>query len=145
MGKKRKLMWYPRKLLPDLQLSGGQSVPEFEDWKIISTPGHTSMDISIYNAEHKLIYVADLVVKAKQKLSPPYPVHFPEIYRKSVAKLGDFLDYTVLMAHVKPQLITQPELNGIIEQAPVSGQSSKQAIINVLRKRLGLGFEAPKP
>jgi len=145
MGKKRRFMWYPRKLYPDIQLHDGDAIPDFEDWRVITTPGHTSIDISIYNAEHRLIYVADLLVKAKQKLSPPYPVHFPAIYRESVAKLRAFSDYTVLMAHVSPQTVTEAELLSVIEQTPARGQNSKQAIINVVRKRLGLDFEAAKP
>ncbi|MBT1451673.1 MBL fold metallo-hydrolase [Glaciecola sp. XM2] len=144
LGRKRRLIWYPRKLRADVQLQDGQPVPGFEQWSIVATPGHTHMDISIYSEKHELIYVADLIVSNKKQLTPPYPVHFPNIYRESVAKLKAFEGFKILMAHVEPQTISTQVLDDIMVQTPKVGQSNKQAIFNIAKKHLGFGFDSQK-
>ena len=144
IGKKRRFIWYPRMLNADIKLNDGESVPGFEDWQVISTPGHTSMDISIANAKEKIIYVADLNVKIKDQLHPPFPVHFPIQYKHSLNRMHDFADYTVLMAHVESQKLQKNDITALIEKAPSKAQNSKQAITSMLRKMLGMSFTSAR-
>lgn len=128
MGKKKRNLWYNRKLKADLLLKDNQQVPEFEDWRIITTPGHTSIDISLVNDSAKLIYVADLIVSVRGELVAPYPVFFPVLYKESLKKLRNFAGFKVLLAHVKPFCIDATQINQLITKAPMTPQTNIQAV-----------------
>ena len=45
----------------DTCVQDGDKIPNFEDWQVVSTAGHTDRDISLWHAETSQVYVADLV------------------------------------------------------------------------------------
>lgn len=137
LGRKRRLIWYPSRLEPDLMLNDGEQIPLFDDWQILATPGHTSMDISLVNHTQKLCYLADLIVKVKGRLTSPFPVNFPAQYKQSLQRLHAISDFTMLMAHVPSQQIHDSELLALIEQAPQKPQNARQVVFNLTRKLAG--------
>ncbi|WP_395339896.1 MBL fold metallo-hydrolase [Ningiella sp. W23] len=130
----RRRIWYSSQLKPDIMLDDGQPVPHFPDWHAVSTPGHTSMDISLANHKMKYIYIADLMVQVKGELCPPYPVSLPSEYVQSVEGLYDFSDYTIMMAHVEPQQVAPSVLDKVKMRSPRKAQNNKQAILNRAKK-----------
>jgi glyoxylase-like metal-dependent hydrolase (beta-lactamase superfamily II) len=134
LGKKRSFIWYPPTLRPDLMLNDGDSVPGFDDWHVLFTPGHTSVDISLANHKEKCCYVADLVVKVKGQLTSPYPVYYPVAYRASLARLHELNGYTIMMAHVASQQISEKELTALIENAPSNPQNVRRTLFHRARR-----------
>ncbi len=94
-----KRMWYQRSLKPDFELCDGQHLPEFYDWEVICTPGHTTHDISIYNRKDKIIYIGDLAIKLGGKFNLPFPVALPDVMEKSLEKVMNLEIDKILFAH----------------------------------------------
>ncbi|WP_371193532.1 MBL fold metallo-hydrolase [Glaciecola sp. SC05] len=134
LGRKRSFIWYPPNLHPDLMLADGEAVPGFSDWQVLYTPGHTSMDISVVNHEHKCCYVADLVVKVRGQLQSPYPVNHPKDYKASLKRLNDLNGYTIMMAHVPSQQISKDEITELVSRAPNKPQNVQQTIFHLARR-----------
>jgi len=111
-------LWYSGSLLPDLMLDDNQSIPGFEDWKVINTVGHTDRDISLVNSEHKIIYVADLIVRVKGQFSCPYPAYMPNEYKNSIRRLEQFDGYQILMAHVPNAKVSQSLVDSVLSVSP---------------------------
>lgn len=143
MNRPRKNIWYPAHLHPDLTLTDKQSIPGFDDWQVFETPGHTDRDLSVMHIPSKRIYVADLIVKVKRKLSPPFPVYLPELYKQSLLKLQALQPNSVMMAHVGELTLTDEDYNQLLIDAPTQPETNKVAIIRMLKgkllgKKLGL-------
>lgn len=102
MGKPKRNLWYRRKLIVDHAVSDGDTVPYFDDWQVLNTPGHTDRDISVYHAEQSTIYVADLMVEVKKRLIAPFPVFHPNQYRSSIDRVYKLNAEQVLLAHRGP-------------------------------------------
>ncbi len=96
---KYKRMWYQRSLKPDYELCDGQSLPDFSDWEVLCTPGHTTHDISIYHKEDKIIYIGDLAIKLDGKFNLPFPVALPEVMLESLNKVSNIEINEILFAH----------------------------------------------
>lgn len=118
MGKPKRNLWYQRKLKVDHAVTDGDPVPLFEDWQVIDTPGHTDRDISVYNAKHSTVYVADLMVEVKKHLIAPFPVFHPNQYRRSVDKVYNLNAKSVLLAHRGPVEFDEVAKNHILDTAP---------------------------
>ncbi|MCV2885877.1 MBL fold metallo-hydrolase [Aestuariibacter sp. AA17] len=99
LKKPKRNLFYSPFLEPDIVAEEGMRIPEFEDWQILNMPGHTDRDLAVYHAPTHTIYVADLIVKVKDKFIPPFPVFHPNQYRISVNKLHDLYPSDVLLAH----------------------------------------------
>ncbi|MEN8138315.1 MAG: MBL fold metallo-hydrolase [Bacteroidota bacterium] len=112
-----KRMWYPRSLKPDYEVCDGQSLPFFDDWEVICTPGHTTHDISVLNRNEKLIYIGDLAVKLGGKFNLPFPVSLPKVMGKSLDKVIDLDLHKILFAH-----------GGVVSKNP------KEALLHVKSK-----------
>jgi glyoxylase-like metal-dependent hydrolase (beta-lactamase superfamily II) len=94
-----KRIWYQRSLKPDFELCDGQHLPEFNDWEVICTPGHTTHDISIYNKKERIIYIGDLAIKLGGKFNLPFPIALPKIMAKSFDKVMNLEINNILFAH----------------------------------------------
>jgi len=99
LGQPRKNLWYPRKLDPDIKLNDGDLLPDFPEWQAVSTPGHTDRDVSLWHLPSHRIYVADVIVKVKNKFIPPFPIFHPNKYRASVNKIIRLNPKSILLAH----------------------------------------------
>lgn len=118
LGKPKANLWYSRKLKPDYELSDGDTIPYFDDWTVLETPGHTDRDLSVYCASLNLAYVADLMVEVKTNLIPPFPIFHPNKYRESVQRVYDLQLDTLLAAHGGEVQFTEQALEHLLEHAP---------------------------
>jgi len=138
LGKKRRNIWYSPSLNACKQLTNNQTIEGFEDWKIITTPGHTDRDISLVNDKEKVIYVADLIVKVKKQLAAPFPVYFPKQYKESLNKVSEYQDYQLLMAHVPSIQLNRNDIQTLIQRVPDVPKTNLISVRNKIRKALGM-------
>ena len=117
-GKQTENIWYPRKLVPDIYLQDGQLLPEFEDWQVVTTHGHTDRDISLYHKETSKIYVADLIVIVKGQYAPPFPVFHPNRYKASLKKVQQLNVETIVLAHGGEKQISDQQWQQLLTKAP---------------------------
>ena len=141
-GRKRKAkrnLWYPRQLSPDFYLADGDSLPYFNEWQAIHTPGHTDRDLSLYHLPSKRIYVADLTVKVKGQFVAPFPVFYPRLYRQSLAKVEALQPHSVILAHQGEVLAEEIDFNALIARAPKQPMTHWRSVKKKTKKALGLG------
>lgn len=86
-------------LKPDYKVNEGDFIPEFEDWRILTTEGHTDRDLSAYHEASQTLYVADLLIKVNARYIVPFPLYYPDAYKKSLQKVKQLEPKTLLMAH----------------------------------------------
>ena len=98
-GKPIKNMWYAPVLRPDCVLADQQTLPGFPEWRVYETHGHTDRDISLLHEPTHRIYVADLIVKVRDKFITPFPLFHPNRYRESIARVTALAPHYVLLAH----------------------------------------------
>ena len=98
-GKQFKHLRFPRHTPITHPLSNGMHLPFFTDWQILSTPGHTKMDVSIYHEKESIAYVADLLIGLGKRYSTPYPISDPIQYRKSLQMMKELKIKYILLAH----------------------------------------------
>ena len=118
LGKPKRHIWYTHTLQPDVRLSDEQRLPIFDDWQVIYTPGHTNHDISLLHRPSQQIYVADLIVSVKKRLTSPYPVCHPNQYKRSLERISKLQPSTVYCAHVRPLSHQDIDYPALIAQAP---------------------------
>jgi glyoxylase-like metal-dependent hydrolase (beta-lactamase superfamily II) len=92
-------MLYKPIINPDFLLNDLQSLPFFDDWTVLHTPGHTLHDIILYHQQESLLYIGDLICDVKGKMLLPLPVMFPTLMENSYNKLAALNPSTILMAH----------------------------------------------
>lgn len=118
IGKRRQNVWYSPVLRPDRQLADGQSLPGFEDWQVVTTPGHTDRDISLWHMPSNKMYVADLMVQVKGRFCPPFPVFHPNQYRASLHKVRAMQPAALWLAHVGEVTLTDAQFEHVLTLAP---------------------------
>jgi glyoxylase-like metal-dependent hydrolase (beta-lactamase superfamily II) len=136
MKRPRQNIWYHPHLHSDVTLSDGQSIPEFDEWQVFETPGHTDRDLSVMHMPSKRIYVADLIVKVKNKLFPPFPIYIPELYKTSLLKLQALQPNSVLMAHAAELTLVDQDYVDLLNKAPNEPETNKIAIMRMLKGKL---------
>lgn len=115
-NKKREDVSYWRIFKPDFLLKDGDKLPFFDDWEVISTPGHTLYDISLYNRRQGVLYVADLILNIDGKFVLPFPVLFPQLMKCSLEKIKSLEFNTILLAHGGVfDEIKEPEILSLID------------------------------
>jgi glyoxylase-like metal-dependent hydrolase (beta-lactamase superfamily II) len=102
------MLWYPRFLKADEVLREGDTVPGFDEWKILETHGHTNGDISLWHTPTHRVYVGDLIVKVRQNFITPWPIFHPNRYRSSVEKIRTLSPDYLLLAH-GGEIVTHPD------------------------------------
>ncbi|OFA30484.1 Zn-dependent hydrolase [Glaciecola punicea] len=136
MNRPKKNIWYPPHLRPDIALSDQQTIPGFEEWQVFETPGHTDRDLSVMHMPSKRIYIADLIVRVKGKLSPPFPVYKPKQYKQSLLKLQALQTRSVMMAHVGELSLTDSDFAYLLSKAPLKPKTNKLAIQKMIKSKL---------
>jgi len=140
INKPLKNLWYPRKLEPDYKLNDGDLIPFFNEWQVLETPGHTDRDLSVYHADTKQIYVADLTVKLKKKYIPPFPLFHPKKYKASLAKVKALDPSAIYLAHggkVKPSLEDYEKLLILAPDLPQTPWRAKAKIRKLFQRKKG--------
>lgn len=137
LNKPRKNIWYSAVLKPDEFIQDGAQIPEFPEWQVLYTPGHTDHDLSIWHAEQRKVYIADLIVRVKNRYVPPYPVCHPNQYRRSLIRVADLPDVTLYFAHAAPMHLTDEAFASIQALAPQlpknTWRTTKSRIYRALR------------
>lgn len=97
--KKLQPIVFNRFVKPDVILNDNNTIPGFSDWLVLHTPGHTTHDLVLYNAEQKLLYSSDCIINVSGKYNLPIPVFFDEKMKRSFKKLMALDIKTILPAH----------------------------------------------
>ncbi len=118
MRKVRRNLWYSPHLKIDYALMDQDTVPGFDDWCVLTTQGHTDRDLSVLHRPSKRIYVADLLVKVKDRFIPPIPVHFPEQYRASILKVQALQPASIMLAHGGEVQLAERDIAHVLTVAP---------------------------
>ena len=121
-------LWYPAYLKPDLTVSNGDSIPQFSDWQVLETPGHTDRDLSLFHRPSRQVYTADLIIKLHHKFVAPFPIYDPKVYIQSLQKVKDLQPSNVLMAHGYELDIDAETFDMLIAQAPKYRRTIKDTI-----------------
>lgn len=136
-GKGFKPMYYPPRLTPDLQVEDGDSVPMFDDWKILLTQGHTDRDLSVYHVASGKVYVADLIIQlSRNRFVNPYNIHNPSAYKRSLAKIKQLQPKMVMMAHGGQKFVDTHTFDKLIAMTPVHPRTEVDAVKDVVLRVL---------
>ncbi|WP_218689579.1 MBL fold metallo-hydrolase [Psychrobacter sp. BF1] len=128
-----KKLWYSAHLQADIKVSDGESIPEFEDWQVLETPGHTDRDLSLYHLPTRQVYIADLIIKLRHKFVAPFPIYDPKSYINSLQKIKNLNPTKVMMAHGRELAIEDATFDMLIVQAPKEPRTVKDTIKHKLR------------
>ena len=98
-GKPMKRFWFKRTIKPNYYLSDNESLPFFEDWKVVHAPGHTTNDIVLHHPNESILYGGDLFLILNKKFALPFHVTLPDIYELTFKRLARLPVKTMLLAH----------------------------------------------
>ena len=129
-GKSIANVWYDPILKVDVEVEEGDPIPNFEDWVVLETPGHTDRDLTLWHAQTKQAYTADLILSIKDKFVSPYLITLPNDYRASLNKIKALQPTVVLLAHDKRVKINDEDFDLLIDRAPK--QPRKTSLRNIL-------------
>jgi glyoxylase-like metal-dependent hydrolase (beta-lactamase superfamily II) len=118
MGKAKRNLWYSPHLKTDYALIDKDILPGFDDWCVLTTEGHTDRDLSVLHLPSKRMYVADLLVKVKNRFIPPIPVNFPDQYLASILKVQALQPASLMLAHGGEVKLTERDYDHILTVAP---------------------------
>ena len=128
-----KYQWYAPFIKPDVLVKEGDKVPDFEDWVILDTPGHTNCDLSVWHPQTHQAYTADLILKIKNKFVSPYLVTYPDHYSKSLTKIKNLQPSLLLLAHGEKSSISTEDFDALLEKAPALPRKMK--VLQALRSK----------
>ena len=134
--KKFKRVLFSRKIELDYILKDGSQVPGFNNWKVIESPGHTSMDLTLYHTKEEIAYVADNILSSQTKIFSPYPICFPELYKASLQKYLDLGITEYLLAHHNRMTISKAEVQDLIAKTPSKPKKHSNMSFQILKKIL---------
>ena len=127
-GRPFKRLWYPAHLHADITVQDGDHIPEFEDWQVIETSGHTDRDLSLLHLPSRQIYTADLIIKLRHKFVAPFPIYDPKAYIHSLQKVKELQPSNVMLAHGCELMIDAATFDSLIKQAPKHQRTVKDTI-----------------
>jgi len=129
-GKSIANVWYDPILKADIEVQEGDSIPNFEDWLVLETPGHTDRDLTLWHPQTKQAYTADLILSIRDKFVSPYLITLPDAYRSSLNKIKALQPEVVLLAHDKRTKICDEDFDLLIKRAPKKPR--KTSLRNIL-------------
>jgi glyoxylase-like metal-dependent hydrolase (beta-lactamase superfamily II) len=135
LNKKKRRLWYSRKLKADFKLDHEQCLPFFPEWRALNCKGHTDRDISLQHMPSNRIYVADLIVAVKGRFISPYPIFYPECYKKSVQDIASLKPNSVILAHGGEVQLSDREFEAVINHAPNTPKTYLRSLKKALLKR----------
>ncbi|MCB1583974.1 MAG: MBL fold metallo-hydrolase [Xanthomonadales bacterium] len=125
---------YSRRLKADVQVKDGDQVPQFPEWQIMETPGHTDRDLSVWHQQSNQIYVADLFIKLRSRFICPFPIFHPNKYRASLYKVKQAKPNKVLLAHGGQLKMKNDDFNHLIQISPKIPRTPLRATIRKFKK-----------
>lgn len=129
---KFKSVFFPRKVDFDIELNDGDVLPEFSDWTVLSCPGHTASDLSLYHDQSNTAYVADNLISSKSKFFRPYPIVFPRKYKESLSRYMKLGISNFLLAHYGEHQISTDQIFKLIEATPLEPRRHKTTLPTIL-------------
>ncbi|MBQ4838966.1 MBL fold metallo-hydrolase [Pseudoalteromonas luteoviolacea] len=141
--KARKNLWYSRKLDADYYLADQERLPDFNEWQAIYTQGHTDRDLSIYHETTQRLYVADLFVKVRGQFIPPYPIFYPNRYRRSLQRIRKLKPASIILAHQGEIPFTDIDFDRLDQLAPQIPVTHWRSVKAKTKKALGLHQSLP--
>ncbi|KGJ97360.1 MBL fold metallo-hydrolase [Colwellia psychrerythraea] len=118
MKRPRRKIWYSSQLIADYKLDDGESLPGFPEWIVLSTQGHTDRDLSLHHLPSNKVYVADLMVKVRNKFIPPFPIFYPNRYRASLHKIIALQPDSIILAHGGEVNLSVKDYQQLLQLAP---------------------------
>ncbi|GAW96866.1 MULTISPECIES: MBL fold metallo-hydrolase [Colwellia] len=118
MKRPSKNIWYSSQLKADYKLDDGEALPGFSDWVALATQGHTDRDLSLHHLPSNKVYVADLMVKVKNKFIPPFPIFHPNRYRASLHKIIALQADSIILAHGGEVHLSEHDFQHLLALAP---------------------------
>ncbi len=137
LGKKYSYVGYPRKLASDIKLNDGDTVPGFESWQVLETPGHTDRDLSLWHPENNWIYVADLIIKLKAKFIAPYYIFYPNQYQRSLQRVKQLNPQKTMLAHGGMVALGPEDFDQLMSQSPRVPRTPLRASWRKIKKIVG--------
>lgn len=131
-GKPIEYLWYDPVLKPDIGVGDGDSIPYFEDWQILDTPGHTDRDLSLWHRPSHRVYTADLILRIKGKFVAPYLISLPALYRASLKKIQTLAPNEILLAHGGRDKV----VDDVFEQLIVATPKQPRTVLHTLKHKL---------
>ena len=119
---------FPRVLNINFPMNQQTPLPYFDDWQLIFTPGHTTIDCSVHHSEGSIAYVADLLIGYKTRYSTPYPISDPILYRESLRLMKKLNPQHILLAHHGRHHITKGMWDTLIQQTSDQPKNHIQSI-----------------
>lgn len=131
---KQRWLWYSSTLIADYKLNDGDQLPGFDDWRALSTQGHTDRDLSLQHLPSNRIYIADLVVATRKGFIPPFPVFYPRRYQQSLLKIADLKASSFILAHGGEVNLTAQHFREILLLAPTEPVTHWRSIKTKFRR-----------
>ena len=125
---------YARKLKADVKVNEGDAVPQFPEWKILETPGHTDRCLTLWHVPNHWVYTADLIIKLRTKFISPFPIFHPNKYRASLEKIKQLNPVKVMLAHGGQLAMSQDDFDHLIQFAPRVPRTPLRATIRKFKK-----------
>jgi len=100
-GTKIRKVFSQRITKPDFLVDSGDLLPDFPEWRVIHTPGHTTHDIAVYHSEQKILYCGDSIIEVRNRYYLPLPVIFRKKMRHSYKEMASLGATTILIPHGK--------------------------------------------
>jgi glyoxylase-like metal-dependent hydrolase (beta-lactamase superfamily II) len=138
MKKPRVNIWYSSQLDADYKLNDGEQLPGFSDWVALATQGHTDRDLSLHHLPSNKVYVADLIVKVKNKYIPPFPIFYPNRYRASLHKVIALKPQSIILAHGGEVNLTDDDYQHLLTLAPKVPKTHWRSVKERLKKPMRL-------
>ena len=139
-GRSPKNLYYSAHIKPDIRVKEGDFVPEFNEWQVLETPGHTDRDLSLFHIPSRQIYTADLIIKLRHKFVAPFPIYDPKVYIQSLQRVRDLQPSMVMMAHGGELAIDEATFDMLIREAPKHPRTIKDTIRHKLLWRKNADF-----
>ncbi|WP_349266991.1 hypothetical protein [Veronia pacifica] len=117
-------------------LKEGEKIPGFEDWVAYFTPGHTDRDLSLLHEPTRTVYVADLIVKIRDKYVPPVPISYPNRYKRSLEKIRNLEKDYFILAHGGENRAEEVDLDLLIQRSPDEPLTQWKVIWKNIHQRL---------
>lgn len=134
MKRPKKNLWFNPLITPDVVLHDGDHLPNFTDWQVVASQGHTDRDISVYHAASKQVYVADLFIKTRHGFITPFPVYLPCEYKASLERVWALGAVRYMLAHGGVVVLSEADKDTLRRRAPKRPHTIKHQAIKRLAK-----------
>ncbi|MDO5686711.1 MAG: MBL fold metallo-hydrolase [Neisseria sp.] len=135
LHKEKTNIWYCPYLRPDVRIAHGETVPDFPEWQVFETIGHTDRDLSVYHADSGTIYTADLILRLKNRLTPPLGVAQPNDYKASLRFVQSLRAKTFLLAHGGTTELNDEDFEQMIAATPSKINSWHRYVSTMMKKQ----------